>query len=177
MKNYVLARPYAKAAYLYAKEKGVVEPWFDFLGELGVLFADRNTVALLKNPRLSDEVLLDVLISSLSTRPTTEMQNFLQLLAEKKRLSVLPEIVECYARDWENDRAVRHVDIISTTPLSKKELADLRETLEIRLGQPVFLEPSIDESLIGGMMIRSDDYVMDGSLKGQLSRLRQALMH
>ncbi len=177
MKNYVLARPYAKAAYLYAKEKGVVPAWFDFLGALGVLFADRKTLELLKNPRLSDDILVEVLIVALPQYPSPEMQNFLRTVAQAKRLPVLPEMVECFARDWQQDRTVRHVNVTSTVTLTAAELHDLKLTLEAEWKRPVFIEPAIDESLIGGIMIQSDDYVMDGSLKGQLSRLRQSLMH
>jgi F-type H+-transporting ATPase subunit delta len=176
MKNLSLARPYAKAAYLYAKEHLQVEPWFDFLGELGVLFADINMLKLIKNPKLSRAVLLETLTSALKHKPTVPMLHFLQQLAEKNRLELLPEIVELFARDWQKDRTVREVEITATQKLSDKQLAELQTSLTHQFKQPVFIEVVIDERLIGGLIIRSGDYVMDGSLRGQLKRLKHTLM-
>lgn len=176
MSHLTLARPYAKAAYLYAKEKGEVEPWFDFLGELGLLFASRKMLSLLKNPKLQVSILLDVLFHQLQHQPNANMRHYLQVLAENKRLDCLPDIVALFARDWQHDRAVREVEVISTEALSKTQLSDLETALTKRFNQRIFIHASVDPLLIGGVMIRSNDYVMDGSLLGQLKRLKHTLM-
>ncbi len=175
MKNYTLARPYAKAAYLYAKEHHAVQAWFDFLGKLGVLFADRDMQNLLQNPQLPKATLLAILAENLSPKPDAGMQNFLHELTVQQRLAVLPEMVELFAEDWQKDRQVKEFNITSAAELSKSEVAELEKNLTAQFAQPVFLTLHVDQSLIGGMMIQSGDYVMDGSLKGQLDRLKYSL--
>ena len=175
MKNYVLARPYAKAAYLYAKEQGAVETWFQFLGQLGLLFAEHAMQNLLQNPQLPKEMLLDIIAENLSPKPDASMQNFLHELAVQHRLPFLPEMVELFAEDWQKDRQVKEFNITSAMELSKTEVAELEKNLAAQFKQPAFLTLQIDQSLIGGMMIQSGDYVLDGSLKGQLNRLKYSL--
>jgi F-type H+-transporting ATPase subunit delta len=175
MKNYTLARPYAKAAYLYAKEQHAVEAWFAFLGHLGVLFADQEMQSLLQNPLLSSEVLIEVLLEQIQPRPDAGMENFLREITRQHRLVVLPEMVELFAEDWQKDRQVKEFNVTSAAELSQSALSELEKNLSVQFGQPVFLTLKIDESLIGGMVIQSGDYVVDGSLKGQLNRLKYSL--
>ncbi len=175
MKNYTLARPYAKAAYLYAKEHETVDAWFAFLGQLGLLFADQAMQNLLQNPQLSKADLMAVISDTMSPKPDQGMHNFLHELTLRQRLAVLPEMVELFAEDWQKDRQVKEVMVTSAAELSKTDVAELEKNLTARFKQPVFLTMQIDESLIGGLMIQSGDYVVDGSLKGQLNRLKYSL--
>jgi F-type H+-transporting ATPase subunit delta len=175
MKNYTLARPYAKAAYLYAKEHHTVQLWFTFLGELGVLFADHAMQNLLENPQLPKATLLAIITENLSAKPDVGMQNFLRELTLQQRLAVLPEMVELFAEDWQKDRQVKEFTVTSANALSKVEVAELEKNLSAQFKQPVFLTLQIDPTLIGGLMIQSGDYVVDGSLKGQLNRLKYSL--
>ncbi len=175
MKNHTLARPYAKAAYQYAKETGKVEAWFKFLGQMGVLFAERSMQNLLHHPELSALVLVDTILTQFEGNVESGMANFLKEVALQKRLNVLPEMVELFAEDWQKDRQVKEFTVTSATALSKAEKAELEKTLSAQFNGPVFLSFNIDQGLIGGVMIQSGDYVVDGSLKGQLTRLKYAL--
>ncbi|MCX7122578.1 MAG: F0F1 ATP synthase subunit delta [Gammaproteobacteria bacterium] len=175
MKNDTLARPYAKAAYLYAKEQGTVELWFQFLGKLGLVFADHTMQNLLQNPQLPKETLLAIITENMSPSPDQGMQNFLKELTHQQRLAVLPEMVELFAEDWQMDRHVKEFTVSSATALSTAQITELEQNLTAQFKQPVFLTLKIDESLMGGMMIQSGDYVVDGSLKGQLNRLKYSL--
>ena len=175
MKNYTLARPYAKAAYLYAKETATVEAWFQFLGKLGLLFAEQSMQNLLQNPQLPKDLLLDIISKNTEPKPDAGMKNFLRELMLQQRLAVLPEMVELFAEDWQKDRQVKEFNIRSAVELTPAEVKELEENLAAQFKQPVFLTLEIDTSLIGGILIQSGDYVVDGSLKGQLNRLKYSL--
>ena len=104
-------------------------------------------------------------------------KRFLALLADNRRLPLLPEIAGLYDElRLEAERTVR-ARVTSATALPEAELATIREALKKRLGREVEIEAAVDESLIGGAVIDAGDVVIDGSLRGKLDRLQSALAH
>lgn len=174
MKNYTLARPYAKAAYLFAKEHKEVELWSQFLGTLAQIFQNESMQHLLKNPAFQVQDLIDMVLDKKS-KANEQFKNFLMLLSENHRLSHLPEIAELFEEDVQAGEAVREVIVKTAMKLSAAEMKSLEKFLNETFKQPVEMEVIEDTSLIGGLIIESEDTVIDNSLKGQLHRLKQNL--
>ena len=175
MKHYTLARPYAKAAYLFATESGKVAAWCDFLEKMAELLADESFTPLLKHPSFKLETFIELTIDRLGIEDTAHFRNFLLLLHENHRLSLLAEIYELFLADLKKDIDCREVVVKSAFSLSKAEINTLEADLAVHFKQAVNITVVEDASLIGGIMIESGDYVRDASLAGQLQRLKQNL--
>lgn len=167
-----LARPYARAAFSLAQEGGHAASWSQALGLAARIAADPQVAALLGNPKLThaDAVTL------LSTDDAGgNFGNFLALLADNRRLPLLPEIAGLFEElRAEADRIVK-AKVTSATELPAGELDTIKAALKKRFGREVEVETAIDASLIGGAVIDAGDVVIDGSLRGKLSRLQTAL--
>lgn len=166
-----IARPYAKAVFEVASAEGRLERWSDLLEGLGQVVGDPRVEAVLGDPQFGSEKIAGLIFEALSGRLDSQGQNFVRLLAEYDRLDVLPEIaVRFEALRAEAERTV-DVDVASAAPLSEEYRQHLANSLRRRLGRDVRLQCRIDESLIGGAVIRAGDLVIDGSLRGRLNQL------
>jgi len=167
-----LARPYARAAFSLAQDSGQSASWSQALGLAARIAADPQVAALLGNPKLThaDAVTL------LSTDGADQhFSNFLALLADNRRLALLPEIAGLFDElRAEADRVVK-AKVTSATELPPGELDTIKVALKKRFGREVVVETAVDASLIGGAVIDAGDVVIDGSLKGKLGRLQAAL--
>ncbi|PZU19245.1 MAG: F0F1 ATP synthase subunit delta [Stenotrophomonas sp.] len=169
-----LARPYARAAFAIAREEGKFAPWSDALAFSARVAADPRVSALLSNPQLSrgDAVAL------LTPDATSETYGrFLSLLAEGRRLQQLPEISGLFEQLRAEAEHVVKATVTSAAELSGEELDKIKAALRKRFGRDVEVSTAVDASLIGGAVIDAGDVVIDGSLKGKLSRLQTALAH
>lgn len=167
-----LARPYARAAFAHARGADSLAGWSDALAFAARVAADPRVAGLLGDPRLKD----DDAVTLLAPDGADEgFRRFLALLADNRRLPLLPEIAGLYDElRLEAERIVR-ARITSATPLPESELATIREALRKRFGREVEVETAVDASLIGGAVIDAGDVVIDGSLRGKLDRLQSAL--
>jgi len=170
-----LARPYARAAFAIARESdGGLAAWSDALGFAARVAADPQAAALLGNPRLSHADAV-ALLSPEQGAAGASFGNFLALLADNRRLVLLAEIAGLYEElRAEAERVVR-AKVTSATELPAAELATIRDALKRRFGRDVEIDTAVDASLIGGALIDADGMVIDGSLRGKLSRLQTAL--
>ena len=169
-----LARPYARAAFAIAREEGKFAPWSDALAFSAHVAADPRVAALLANPQLGR----DEAIALLAPEAAGESYGrFLTLLAEGRRLPQLPEISGLYEQLRAEAEKVVKATVTSAAELSAVELENIKAALRRRFGSEVDVQTAVDASLIGGAVIDAGDVVIDGSLKGKLSRLQTALAH
>ena len=167
-----LARPYARAAFSMARDENGLAGWSSALGFAAQVAADPRAASLLLNPQLTHAEA----VSLLSMDGAGEsFSRFLALLAENRRLSQLPEIAGLYEELKAEAERVVKATVTSATELPAGELDTIRAALKKRFGREVELGTAIDASLIGGAVIDAGDVVIDGSLKGKLSRLQAAL--
>ena len=167
-----LARPYARAAFGAAQEAAAMPAWSQALAFAAQVAADPRVAAVLGSPKLtnSDAVAL------LSPEDTnTSFGRFLALLAENRRLALLPEIAGLYEQMRAQAEGVVRARLISAQPMTGQDLESYKAMLQRRLGQRVDLALEVDESLIGGAIIDTGEKVIDGSVKGRLARLAAAL--
>lgn len=172
-----IARPYAKAVFALACEREKLAQWSEFLGIAAGIVSDGRVADLLNSPRVTSAELADLIIDLCADQADELAGNFVRVLAQYRRLDVLPEIVslfEALRAEYENSV---DVSLISALPVSQAQQDKIAAALRKRLGRDVRLHCEIDEGLIGGAVIRAGDLVIDGSLSGRLARLATELTH
>ena len=175
--NSTVARPYAKAVHDIAQERGQADAWSTLL-ELGAATAaDEGFQRLLGSPEHTEAALADLIIGICGEQADELGRNFFRVLAENERLGCLPEIQLEYERLRAEAENVVDVEISSAVPLSDGQRETYAASLRQRLGKTVRLHCGIDETLLGGAVIRAGDLVIDGSLRGRLERLASAVKH
>ncbi|MBA1191602.1 F0F1 ATP synthase subunit delta [Pseudomonas entomophila] len=170
-----LARPYAKAAFEHAQAHQQLANWSAMLGLAAAVSEDDTMQRLLKAPRLTSVEKAATFIDVCGDKFDAEARNFIHVAAENDRLLLLPEIAELFELyKAEQERSV-DVDVISAFALNQEQQDKLAKVLSARLGQEVRLHASEDASLIGGVVIRAGDLVIDGSVRGKIAKLAEAL--
>ena len=169
-----LARPYARAAFAIAKDAGAFAAWSDALGFAARVAADPQAAAVLGHPALVREQAVELLAPE-GAAPA--FRDFLALLADNRRLVLLPEIAGLYEELRAEAEHVVKATVTSAAALPTGELDGIKAALRRRFGREVEVETAVDEALIGGAVIAAGDVVIDGSLRGKLSRLQTALAH
>lgn len=173
--NQPLARPYAKAAFELASQSGQTHAWLNLLGQAAAILATPEVVALISNPQLTQASKVDALLGLFDSDVGTEFRNFIVALGENDRLEILPTIYELFeALQLEAEKnAVAEVE--TAYELSEEQLQNLAASLSKRLDRTVNLQQVVNPALIGGLVIRAGDVVIDGSVRGKLSQLAEAL--
>lgn len=172
-----VARPYARAAFEYAQAHKAVVAWSENLGLLAAVVKDHTVEELLDNPRLTREQRAELLIRICGDKLDQAGKNLVKLLAENGRLKALPEIAEQYEVYRTELEGTVEATLLSAQTVSAEQLAKVAKALEARFGKKVKLQSEVDESLIGGAIIRAGDMVIDGSLKSRLEKLSAAISH
>ncbi|MEA3638710.1 MAG: F0F1 ATP synthase subunit delta [Lamprobacter sp.] len=170
-----IARPYAEAAFEVARASQQLDAWSDDLAKLAAIVADPQVASQLGNPKLSDSELVDLLFAVAGEGLSVEIQNLVRLLAENERLTVLPDLARLYEARKTAIQGVRHIQIRSAYALSAAEQQTLQSSLKRHFGTEVELRVEEDASLIGGLEVRADDVVIDGSVRGRLQQLANEL--
>jgi F-type H+-transporting ATPase subunit delta len=172
-----IARPYAKAAFQYARERNAFAAWSELLATASAIVADPQVKRLLSSPRVTPSELVELIAGVVGQNLDENGKNFLSTLAQNRRLGLLPEIAAMYEALRAEIERIADVDVISATELSEPQRARLIAALKTRLQREVRLHVSVDPALIGGAIVRSGDLVIDGTLKAQLDRLALDIAH
>jgi F-type H+-transporting ATPase subunit delta len=170
-----LARPYARAAFGLAREHGRLAPWSNLLGFAASIAADARVQGLLGHPKLSLDDVLGLLLPSGEIDPN--FRQFVVVLADNRRLALLPDIAAQYEALRAEAEKIVNVTVTSATPMGAGEVESLTAALKRRFGGEIALTQAVDPELIGGAVIDAGDVVIDGSLRGKLARLSAALAH
>lgn len=170
-----LARPYAAAVFKRAKETGTTEKWSDNLTFIDAVLNDLNVAKIVRHPKVSDEQKAALMQDLCQGQGSAEVTNFLRLLVYNKRLGLIPEIVRLYEELKAEDEGYIEVGVTTAYALSKEAKAGLSTSLEKALGKNVHMKVAVDKSLIGGVLVRAGDKVIDGSIRGQLKHMQKTL--
>jgi F-type H+-transporting ATPase subunit delta len=168
-----LARPYARAVFKLAREQQRMPQWSTLLGFAARAVSEPSVQALLGNPGVPAQTLAELVVPPGDVDPL--FQQFLSVLADNRRLAVLPEIAGLFETLRAEDERIVRATITSATPLAEDDLAKLRASLVKRFGREVQVSTAVDPALIGGAVIDAGDVVIDGSLRSKLERLGAAL--
>ena len=188
MERRTLARPYAEAVFRLAQERKTLKAWSEMLQLAAAVSADPQVAALIDSPRVPRErfiaFFLDVCgdaqgsasVAGGTTPGATkkldkDAANFIHLLSENHRLVLLPEITALYELLRAQAEGRVEAEVISAAAVSEAQLKDIAAALKKRLGRDIDLSTRIDPALIGGIVIRAGDLVIDGSVQGKLHAL------
>ena len=170
-----LARPYASAAFEYAKEHSALTAWSEQLAVVASVTLDGAMEGVLNNPSLTATQQAKTVTEVCGDALSQEVSNFVAILASNKRLPLLPEIYDLFSQYKANQEKSVDVDVVSAFELSDETKDKLAAVLGKKLEREVKVSTSIDKSLLGGVLIRAGDLVIDGSVRGRLNKLAEAL--
>lgn len=170
-----VARPYARAAFETALAHDALSTWSEMLELLADVVKTERVDAMLQDPRTDAGEKADQIIAICKDTLDEKGVHFVKVLAEQGRLQALPEIAAQFANaEAEHNRQTR-VELVSAYPLSEAQQDKLARALAQRLNREISITTSVDRSLIGGVVIHAGDTVIDGSLRGRLTKLERAL--
>lgn len=171
-----IARPYAVAAFKQAKEEGKLGEWSGMIETLATIVADPLMKGLIANPRVKRNQLADLVIDVGGKSLSDTGKNFVRVLAEKGRLGYLPDVRRMFEGKRAESEGRSQVEVRSAFELNDNQKKKITSAMSKRLGTDIDLSVKVDESLIGGVVIRAGDLVIDASLRGRMSRLANTLL-
>ena len=170
------ARRYAEAAFQVASRDGTLDEWRSQLDAAASVISDERVVKILANPAIPVERRAAVLTDLLGERASGPVQNLIQLLLRRGRIEALPRVAEEFRRLDDDRQGITHATATTAAKLTPEEVKALTERLERSTGRRVALDVEIDPSLLGGLVVRVGDRMIDGSVRGRLERLRNQLI-
>jgi F-type H+-transporting ATPase subunit delta len=170
-----LARPYAKAAFEVALAANKLQPWFEAL-QVTAAVADQDQVKkALGTSGLSVEQKAAVFVQVIGESLDEKVKNFIHTLARNKRLALLPYIRDLFAKMKAQQEKTIDVEVTAAYELPVDLINKLAVSLSAKLNRNVNVNSSVDKSLLGGVIIHTGDMVIDGSVRGRLAKLAEAL--
>ncbi|MGL4830732.1 MAG: F0F1 ATP synthase subunit delta [Vibrio sp.] len=169
-----IARPYAKAAFDFAVEKQQLDHWNQMLAFAAEVAKNEQMHELLTSSGSANK-LAEIFIAVCGEQLDGHGQNLIKVMAENGRLLAVPALYEHFAVLKQEHEKKVDVEVISATELSEQQRSEMSSKLEQRLERKVQLNCSVDETLLGGVIIRAGDLVIDNSARGRLKRLSDAL--
>jgi F-type H+-transporting ATPase subunit delta len=170
-----IARPYANAVFSIANEKGELKAWSELLAVFSQCVEDKDIAGMIASPSVSDEQMIDLLSNVTGETVSDEAKHFLMLLSENNRLLLLSDIAVIYEQLRAEAEQVMTADVSTAKPLTEQQQANISAALKKRTGRDVTLNVEVDESLLGGAIIRAGDLIIDGSALGKLNRLANVI--
>lgn len=171
MERSTLARPYAEAVFRLALERKTLKQWSEMLQLAAAVTADPQVAKLIDNPRVARDRFTAFFLDIGGKKFDKDAANFVRLLSENHRLALLPEIASLYELLRAQAEGRVEAEVISASAVSDAQLKDIAAALKQRLGRDIDLSTRIDPALIGGIVIRAGDLVIDGSVQGKLRAL------
>jgi F-type H+-transporting ATPase subunit delta len=177
--NTTVARPYSKAIFEHALASANLAEWSNMLLGLAQIVRSAQAMEFINNPATTAQQHIQLLLSVMSpyvnTKEEESIHNVITLLAENKRLMLLPDILVIYEALRAEQEKTLEAKVLSYSALTSAQQEKLAQSLSERLQRKVSIEVSIDPSILGGVKISAGDLVIDGSIRGQLNKLGAAL--
>ena len=172
-----LARPYAKAAFEVAQAESKQAEWSDALQFIEAVVGNEEFAAVIDSPSMSAEAKGEILIDICAEKISATQKNFIKVMAENSRLVLMPEIVALFEAHRAEAENTIEATATSAYALSDAQVQSMTNALKKKLGREVTLTTEVDSSLIGGVIIRAGDLVIDGSTQAKIGSLTQAVSH
>lgn len=173
--NLTIARPYAEAVFGQASDNNKLDHWSDTLGLLAAIVQDEKVGTTISNPKFESDQRVSLVLDICGKHLDVEGQNLVRLLVRNGRLSVLPEIASIYEGLKNESQGSLDVEVVSAYKMTKAQENTLAAALKKRLDREIRVTSEINRDLIGGVIIRAGDLVIDGSVQGRLRKLATEL--
>lgn len=169
-----LARPYAKAAFDFAKSADLVDSWMQQLTVSAGVASIDVVAQSFSSPEKNNDQLVGILVG-----PDADVgyKNLITLMADNNRLALLPDVVNVFKYISEQDAKALSADVYTAVELNQEQLESIKASLSKRTGKTVNLNQHVDTSLLSGARIVAGDLVIDGSLKAKLEKLKTELLN
>lgn len=174
--NFIIARPYAKAIFGIAVKEDALQHWSDQLKLLSKISENKQTIDCLRNPKLGWHERANLFIDICEDSLDQQGKNLINILATNRRLIILPEVAILYEELRAIKENVTNVTVISANELTDEQENKLQVVLKKKLKRNILLRYATDKSVIGGLVLRIGDQVIDGTVRGKLNRLRKQLL-
>ncbi len=169
-----IARPYAEALFRVAKT-GNLAAWSELVSEMAHVAAHPDVQALSRNPNVSNKQIVDTLLALLKSPVNAEAKNFINMLVENGRVTLLPEIGTQFHVLKNAQEGAADAEITSAFDMNDAQVKQLVATLEKKFGRKLNPSVHVDSSLIGGVRVVVGDEVLDTSVRAKLQQMHVAL--
>lgn len=170
-----IARPYAEAVFKLARDANALPAWSDMLALAAAVAAEPRIKDLAGNPLVTRRQLADIFLGIGGERLTGEVRNFIQVLVENDRLTLLPEIRDMFEELRRQHEGVLEVAVESAFPLDEAQRAELVRRLQAKYGRAVSATVTVAPELIGGVRVHVGDQVLDASVRARLDAMQASL--
>jgi len=173
MADYQAGKRYAQAAFDIAKEQGTIQQWRTDLEDVATVLADSDAASVLASDRIPVERRLAMAARMLDIQPLA--LNLARLLITKGRSLDARAVSDAFNRFADADSGIENASITTAVALSAEQVTEIEGQLSRSLGKRVKAETSVDPAILGGVVVRVGDKLLDGSVRNRLDRLRRQL--
>ncbi len=170
----IVARRYGEAAFQIARDGGTEERWSEGLSLMAAVFSDSEIAALMQEARISTADKMGLAEKALAGVDPLVL-NLARLLVHRGRTALAPQIAEAFQELVDAERGIAHALVTTAVPLSDDEARAVAEKLSQISDQQVVVETQVDERIIGGLVARIGDKLIDGSTRSRLLALKRRL--
>lgn len=176
MKRHPVSGTYARALRDIAIERGKIDEIAEELESLEqALYGDKSLRVFFESPKIPRPEKKSVLEKTLSGKVSAEVLNLLKILVDRGRQGLLDQICATFAELYDSHMKRMHVTVDCAVPIADQQASQLKELLGSRLDRTITMETRVDDDLLGGMKVRFGDTVIDGSIRTQLNKVREAV--
>ena len=170
-----IARPYAQAAFEEAQKLGDLKGWSEMLLSLAEAVSNPDVRDVVTSPRVAKSQIESVMDGLIGGKPNVQQRNLVRILVENQRLLLLPDILALFESLRAEAEKIVNVEVDSAFELSASQQQQIINSLKARLGREIKLVCKVNKELLGGVVIRAGDKVIDGSARTRLGELANAL--
>lgn len=171
-----LARPYAQAIFNLANANNTLKSWSETLTLLAEVAANADMIEIISNPDISSEQVVTLFTDICQAQLDEQGINFVKLAAENNRLEIIPEIARSFEAMRAEEEGSIEAQVISAYAVNATQKKSIATALKEKLGREVTITTTTDRSLLGGVIIRAGDMVIDGSVRTQLEKITHSLL-
>ena len=171
-----IARPYAEAVFALARDRNVLAEWSRMLALMAGVAGDARVARLATDPKVTTARLEGLLLDICGDCLNAEAKNFLRVLISNRRLLLLPEIASHFELRRNEAEGKIDAEVATPFPLTGAQTEAIAAGLKRRLGREVRIHERQDKTLVGGVVIRAGDLLIDGSVRGMLERLSSQMI-
>lgn len=170
-----IARPYAQAVFELARDSGRFDEWSDSLKSLCEIVEHPDIGAMINDPRITREQILDVMLEIGGDGFDEQTGNLVRILGHYRRLAAIPMIAKQYESLRAQEEGIIEAELETAFEIEDEQRSSLVAALQNRLGRKVRLTSNVNPDLLGGVVVRAGDWVIDGSVRARLEKLSSSL--